>query len=132
MRSHKYFLLVFFVLVSCFSASAVRLKVTGGNVYESRNPFEYNRFVIVGNSLSRYPSGDLFVFDYSSRIMTWRDFKGKSTYRMDEIDSQGNITIFSTPHHIIKVTKETALYIVELVYRDGNKWYLLKLNCTEQ
>jgi hypothetical protein len=132
MGYRKLALLVLSILLSCFSANAVRLKVTGGNVYESRNPFEFNRFVIVGNSLSNYPSGDVFNFDYPSRKMSWQDYKGKSTYKMDEVDYQGNITVFSTPHHIVKVTKESSRYIVELVYRDGNKWYLLKLNCTEQ
>lgn len=51
---------------------------------------------------------------------------------MHNVRTSGNRTTFNTVYNYVRATKSGSTWYVDIIYRDGNDWYMIKYTCKEK
>lgn len=118
------------ILTAAFSASATKLQATQCSIYRCQHPS--NGFVTTGSAIYSHASSDVLDFNYNTGKMVWKDSKGSSSVDMHNVKTSGNTTTFNTVYNYVRATKSGSTWYVDIIYRDGNDWYMIKYTCKEK
>ena len=118
------------VLTTALSGHATKLQTTHCCIYRCQPPSE--GFVTTGSAITSKSSSDVLNLDFSSKKMGWKDSKGSSTVGMYNISTNGDTTTFNTVYNYVQATKDGSVWYVDIIYRNGNEWYMIKYTCKEK